>query len=244
MRAIVAGGTGGIGRAVCLALASAGSDVEFTFRANAAAAEALVGEIGALGRRAAATALSLEDAGATAAFVAAAAGRLGGVDRLVYAAGPRLEMRRVAEVSADEWARVVDGDVKGAFHLFAAALPHLRASGGALVAVTTAAVLRTPSGDLLSAAPKAAVELLVRSIAKEEGVHGVRANCVAPGWIDGGLGQALMAQMGLDYVERVKRSLPLRRLGSLDDVAEAVTYLLEARNVTGQTLAVDGGAHI
>jgi NAD(P)-dependent dehydrogenase (short-subunit alcohol dehydrogenase family) len=111
--------------------------------------------------------------------------------------------------------------------------------------VTTTAVRRYASRDLLSAAPKAAVEQVVRAIAAEEGRFGVRANCVGVGVIDTGIFHDLV-ETG-DYDDRAltaaRKAIPLRRFGSAEEAAEAVAFLASPRAayITGQTLCVDGG---
>jgi NAD(P)-dependent dehydrogenase (short-subunit alcohol dehydrogenase family) len=247
--AVVAGGTGGIGRAICLTLAAEGFDIAFTYRTNHQGADSLAGQIAALGQRVQSASLALEDAEAVASFVANVAQTFGGISSAIYAAGPDLKLRSIADLTAKDWSNVIDVDVKGSFHLFSSALPHLRtAENGTVVAVVTAAVERVPSHDILSAAPKAAVEMLVRGIAKEEGRHGIRANCVGPGWIGkSGMGARLMdTSLSQSYIDKTLKSIPLRKFGEPQDIADAVAFLIstKAKFVTGQTIAVDGGAQV
>jgi NAD(P)-dependent dehydrogenase (short-subunit alcohol dehydrogenase family) len=135
-------------------------------------------------------------------------------------------------------------DATGFFHLVHAALPHLRKTCGSIVAVTSAGITRFPSRDILSVAPKAAIEALVRAVAKEEGRFGVRANAVALGVIDAGIFKRLEGgELGASWTDAAKANTPLRRFGTAEEVAEAVAFMASARAsyVTGQTLAVDGG---
>jgi NAD(P)-dependent dehydrogenase (short-subunit alcohol dehydrogenase family) len=100
----------------------------------------------------------------------------------------------------------------------------------------------------MSAAPKAAIEMLVRGVAREYGRFGVRANCIGPGWINAGLGkQALDEKLDEKTRESIRlQTIPLQRFGSADDIAWATLFLCsqQASFITGQTLAVDGGAQI
>lgn len=245
---LVAGGTGGIGRAVCTTLAAEGLNVAFTYGRNHDGAAALADELAAAGVGSFFRAVALEDAAAVSAFADDAAAALGGMDAVVYAAGPNLSLVPISALDPAEWSRVIDADVKGAFHLVAATLPHLRSRpSSAMVAVITAAVERVPRMDILSAAPKCAIEALFRGIAKEEGRHGIRANCVGPGWIDGGMGRRVVAeQFTPAKLERLLASTPLGRMGTPGDVAAAVAFLLSdaAAYITGQSLAVDGGLQL
>lgn len=129
-----------------------------------------------------------------------------------------------------------------------AAIPALRSNGGgALVAVTSAAVGRVAAKDMLSIAPKAAIEALVSGIALEEGRNGIRANCIRAGWMDTGLGTKIMDRyLTADQKNSVEKGIPLRRFGSAEDIAGIVAFLCseQASYITGQKIAVDGGVTI
>src|SRR6476619_6733784 len=116
--AVVAGGTGGIGGAICLALAADGFDIAFTYRNNREGAKELSDQIARLGRKAEADSVSLEDSSAVDKFVANAAQSLGGINSAIYAAGPHPELKSIGNLTAKEWSDVIDVAVKGAFHLF------------------------------------------------------------------------------------------------------------------------------
>ena len=237
-RALVVGGSGGIGAAVCHALAEAGAEVTITWRDGRAAAEQTAGEIQALGHRATCLQLDLADPASVAAAVSEP------LHTLVYAAGPPVDMRFVSQLEPDLLRRNLEVDVQGFHALLLGALPHLRAARGSVVAVTTAALARHVPRDILSTAPKAALEAFVRAVAVEEGRHGVRANTVAIGAIDAGMFQRLRGDsLPEAWVEAAVRNTPLGRLGTAEEVAAAVTFLASSRAsfVTGQRLVVDGG---
>ena len=101
-----------------------------------------------------------------------------------------------------------------------------------------------PPGDALSAVPKAGIEVLCRAIAREEGRNGIRANSVAPGIIDAGLGSAFMASLYSPEIwQKQRKRVPLKRFGKGEDVASAVAFFAspESSYITGQTIIVDGG---
>ncbi|WP_340151253.1 SDR family oxidoreductase [uncultured Sneathiella sp.] len=245
--AIVTGGTGGIGRAICEILATNGYDIAFTFHHNLEMAEELADIIEATGRKVKYASVSLEVISETRDFVENVVADMGAVNAVVYASGPDIHIKSVAETSAAEWSRVIDVDAKGAFYLVSNCLPHLRGrGGGAIVAITTSAVGRLPQNDVMSAAPKAAIELLMRGVAKEEGKYGVRANSVGPGWVDAGLGARFLKDAPPGFMKKTQQSIPLRRFGKSADIAELVAFLLsdKADYITGQAIAVDGGMQI
>lgn len=246
--AIVIGGSGGIGQAICEALAQDGSDVVLTYRRNKARADAAAARVQAHGRKAEAAPIAVENPEKLKPFVDDVARRHGRIHSVVYAAGPEIHMRRINQLTPGEWAAAINADVNGCFNLVWATLPHLKAHGdGSLVALITAAVERVPSQDILSASPKAAIEMLIRGVAKEEGRHGIRANCVGPGWIAAGLGKAVLDnEFPPEHVERIRKSIPLRQFGQPEDVAAAVAFLnsSRARFITGQSIAVDGGGQL
>jgi NAD(P)-dependent dehydrogenase (short-subunit alcohol dehydrogenase family) len=241
--ALVAGGSGGIGRAICERLARAGSRVALTFRRGREAAEETAAAVRALGVEAEIHGLDLADGDAVAAAVERVAAR-GPIHTVVHAVGSDFRMSYISQVSPAEWSAVVHADVDGFFHLVRATLPHLRRSRGAIVAVTSAGLVRYPARDILSVAPKAAIEAVVRGVAREEGRYGVRANSVAVGVVDAGIFRRLAkTDLSPAWVEAAGRNAALGRLGTAAEVAEAVAFLASQRAsfITGQSLAVDGG---
>lgn len=243
--AFVAGGSGGIGSAICLALAEAGSDVVLTYNSNRAKAEAIAEKIHAMGRRAEIVQLNLEDADSVKQTVDTSAQTVGGLHTVVYAMGPLIEFRFMSKVTPEEFKRYMLSDSVACFNLVHAAVPHLRKSRGSLVAITTTCLERWAPQDGLSAVPKAAVDRLFAGIAREEGRFGVRANSVALGIIQAGMFNKMVDTGGIDdsYIEAMKKNVPLQRTGTPEEVADAVVFLASSRSAftTGQVLRVDGG---
>lgn len=244
--ALVIGGSGGIGAAAARTLAVRGSDVAVTFLHGEARARAVVADVVAAGRRGTAHRLDLSDPDACLRLVAELAAEHGRVRAVVHAAGSRITQPRVATMDLDEWKRVLDADVNGFVHVARAFIPHFRErGGGSFTFVSSAGLSRFPPGDVLSVAPKGAIEALLRAIAREEGRNNIRANAVAIGVVEAGMFRDLVARGELDdaWLEAARKNIALRRFATPDEVADAIEFLASDRAsyVTGQRLMLDGG---
>jgi len=240
---LVVGGSGGIGRAVCQAFACAGADVAFTYRSNQQAAREVASAVEAHGRRALALQLDLSDRSGAQAAVDQAAAELGNIRSLVFATGADISMTYVADIDPDEWDRTMTGDLTGCYNVLRPAIPHLRQQGGAIVAMTSAGLMRHPQKDILSVVPKAGIEALMRGVAREEGRYGIRANSIALGVIDTGLFIRLGERLTPEFIEAMKKNTALRRFGRADEPADLAVFLCsdKASFMTGQSIALDGG---
>lgn len=242
--ALVFGGSGGLGAASAGLMAERGSDIVVTYRSRASEAEALVGKIRALGRKAEAMACDVTDAGQVKDVFAKAVKHFGRVHTVVSAGGLVFDTGPLADFKPSSFRGVIETDVVGFFNIAQAGIPVLReGKGGSFVALITCATKRTVPLDALSATPKAAVQMLVRHIATEEARNGIRANCVGPGVIDGGMVIPMMQTETKKLLDMAVEFTPLGRLGECAEIAEAVAFLAssKAAYVTGQSLMVDGG---
>ncbi len=239
--ALVTGATRGIGRAIALRFAAEGADVAFTYRSRHEAAEALVAEIEALGVRAKAyvsDAASFEDAHAVVDDVKAVFGR---IDILVNNAGVTRDglMMRMDE---NQWDTVIGTNLKSAFNFMHACTPVMaRQRGGCIINMSSIGGLSGNAGQCNYAASKAGLIGLTKSFAKEMGPRGIRANCIAPGFIDTDMTSSLPEDLRSEWVKQI----PLRRGGRPEDVAGVALFLASdlAGYVTGQVVNCCGGMH-
>jgi NAD(P)-dependent dehydrogenase (short-subunit alcohol dehydrogenase family) len=237
----VTGAGGGLGRAICAALVANGAAVALAGR-RIAPLEALAEELSeAGGTTVLPLQLDVRDRDDVDGRVAEAEQTLGGLDLLVNAAAIDTGWARVGDMSPEIWHDTIAINLNGTFHVCRAALPSLiAASGGTIVNITSVAGHRAWPLDAAYNASKAGVELLTRTLAVEYAKDGVRANCLAPGVIDGGLTDTVT-----DAGEREELTAmhPVGRMGKVEEVAEAVVWLSSdaASFTTGSTLGVDGG---
>ena len=238
-RAIVAGGSRGIGRAIALAFAEAGAGVSICARGPERLA-ATREEIARHGRKAHSAVCDLADAAAVARYVEEAAAALGGIDILVNNASG-------FGASDDEtgWAVSVSVDLMATVRAIRTALPHLEKSGsGAILNISSISGLRATPRTPPYAAVKAAVVNYTLTEAAALARKGIRVNCIAPGSIEFPGGTWERARLNNpDLYGRILRSIPFGRLGKPEEVAQVALFLCSplAGWVTGQTIAVDGG---
>lgn len=237
---LVTGAARRIGAQIATHLHARGADVAIHYRHSAGEAEALVARLNASRADSArAFEADLSQAPACERLVEAAGNWHGRLDALVNNASTFL---RTPLGSVDEplWAAIVDGNLKAAFFTSQAAAPWLRAHGGAIVNVADARVERPLAGFSVYAAAKAGIVALTRALALEL-APGVRVNAVAPGSLDWPEHDVFTE----DERHAIETAIPLKRIGTGEDVARAVAFLLDGDDyVTGHVLHVDGGSSL
>lgn len=225
---VVTGGAGGIGAGISRRFASAGYRVFIGYNRAKEAAAALAGEIGGT-----ALWLDVRSAQSVQAFKAAA----GRADVLVNNAGIAAQ-KLFTDISEEEWDAMFDVHVKGAYRLCRAFLPDMiREKRGSIVNITSMWGQVGASCEVHYSAAKAALIGMTRALAKELGPSGIRVNCVSPGVIE----TAMLADFSDADKAALKEETPLGRLGTPDDVAQAVLFAAEADFLTGQVIAPNGG---
>ena len=237
--ALVTGGSRGIGAAVCGELAAAGATVAVNYVANAAAAEAVVEGIRAAGGEALAVQGDVGSAQGAAALVDQVERDVGPIAILVCNAGITRD-NLIVKLDEDDWRSVIDTNLGGAFFTCkAVSRPMLRRRAGVIVTMSSVVGVRGNAGQTNYAASKAGLIGLTKSLAKELGGRGIRANAIAPGYIATELTEVLPEPAQ----EAILTSTPLGRIGEPADVASAVRFLVSdaAKFVSGAVLAVDGG---
>ena len=239
--ALVTGGSRGIGAATCELLARAGARVAVNFRSREKDARRTVGRILRQGGEAFAIGADISDPRQAHALVEETVDHFGGIDILVNNASI-WEHAPLHSMSLTDWSRTMANNLDAVFFTTQGVSRHMRRQrSGSIVNVSSTAGQRGEAFHSPYAASKGAVQSLTKSWAAELSSHGVRVNCVAPGWVD-----TEMAAPGLVGKQRreVLKTIPLKRVGNPEEIAAAILFLASDASsfVQGEILNVNGGS--
>ncbi|HLL04968.1 MAG TPA: 3-oxoacyl-[acyl-carrier-protein] reductase [Myxococcaceae bacterium] len=240
---LVTGGSRGIGRACAVAFAKAGaSTVIISYAGNEAAAQEAVGLIQAAGAKAEALKFDVSDTAACASNVEQLVKTHGRLDVLVNNAGVAVD-GLIMRMKDEDWDKQLDTNLKGAFALIrAASRPMMKQRSGAIVNLTSIVGESGNGGQAAYSASKAGLIGLTKSVAKELASRNIRVNAVSPGFI----GTDMTAHLSDELRQKMVETIPLARLGSPEEVANAVVFLASdsAAYITGEVLKVNGGMYM
>ncbi|MGH7471815.1 MAG: SDR family NAD(P)-dependent oxidoreductase [Longimicrobiales bacterium] len=240
-RAIVTGGSRGIGRAIALQLARAGAHVGLSYQARADAAQAVLSELRALGVSAWAEAGDLAEEGTAQRLVDRAQSEFGGLDIYVGNAGVWTpDYVGIGELSSQQWRRTLAVNLDAIFFTTRAAA-RVITPGGRIVLISSTAGQRGEAGHADYAATKGALISMVKGLCVELAPRQITVNCVAPGWVDTEMAAPPYAGEGR---ARIEAGIPLGRVASADDIAGPVVFLCSdlGRHITGEIVNVNGGS--
>jgi len=235
-RALVTGGSGGIGSAICRRLAADGLEVIVHANHNLAGAQALAERIVADGGRAQAVAFDVTDASATSAALQALLDT-GPIQVLVNNAGIH-EDAVFPGMQPAQWQRVIDVSLNGFFNVTQPlTLPMIRTRWGRIISITSVSAIMGNRGQVNYSAAKGALHAATRSLSLEVASRGITVNAVAPGIIATGMAESAFS------ADDIARMVPMKRAGTAAEVADLVAFLASdhANYITGQVISINGG---
>ena len=239
--ALVTGAARGIGKAIALKFAAEGADVAFTDLVINEAAEETVSEIAAYGHKVKAYASNAAKFDETQAVVEEIIKEFGRIDILVNNAGITKD-GLVMRMSEEQWDAVIAVNLKSAFNFIHAVVPQMaRQKGGSIINMASIAGQMGNPGQVNYASSKAGLIAMAKSVAKEMGSRGIRANAIAPGYVITEMTNALPEAVREEYI----KNIPLKRGATVEEIANTALYLASdlSSYVTGQVIAVNGGLY-
>ena len=239
--ALITGAARGIGKAIALKFAQEGADVAFTDLVINEAAEETISEIAAYGHKVKGYASNAANFDETHAVVEEILKEFGHIDILVNNAGITKD-GLVLRMSEAQWDAVIAVNLKSAFNFIHAVIPQMaRQKGGSIINMASIAGQMGNPGQINYASSKAGLIAMAKTVAKEMGSRGIRANAIAPGFIVSEMTNALPEAVREEYI----KSIPLKRGGTVEEIANTALYLASdlSSYVTGQVIAVNGGLY-
>lgn len=240
--AIVTGASRGIGRAIALRLADLGANVAFNYQSSREQAMALQDELVKKGVKAAASQVDIKDFAQVKQWVEETRTNWGSLDILINNAGI-IRDKALMMMSPEDWQDVINTNLTGVFNASRACIvTFMKQKKGQIVNISSVSGVIGLPRQINYSASKGGINAFTKAIAKEVAAYGIRVNAVAPGFIE----TEILSGFSAEQKEKIAQSIPLSRIGSVDDVAGVVEFLLsdEAAYVTGQILVVDGGLAI
>lgn len=236
---LVTGGSRGIGRAICLALAAKGATVVVNFNSSGDAAREVVAEIESNGGTAETWQADVSNEEQVAAMFKSVTSNHGTIDILVNNAGMTRD-NVIMMMKPEDFDTVIDTNLRSTWLCCKTAVrTMMRKRTGTIINITSVVGIAGNGGQTNYAASKAGIIGLTKSLAKEVAVRGITVNAVAPGFVE----TAMTADLSDEIKEKATEAIPLGRMGTPEDIAKAVAFLAsdDASYITGQTLVVDGG---
>ncbi len=237
--ALITGASRGIGRAIALKFAQEGADIAFTYLSNKAAADETVAQIQALGRKVVAYSSDAGSFDKAHELVGAVQAEFGRIDILVNNAGITRDTL-LMRMDESQWDAVLNSNLKSAFNFTHAVVPIMaRQRSGSIISMSSVVGVAGNAGQCNYAASKAGIIALSTSVAKEMGARNIRANCIAPGFIDTDMTSSLPEELRKEWA----KTIPLRRAGKAEEVANVALFLASdlSSYVTGQVIHCCGG---
>jgi len=241
-KALITGGSRGIGRATAILFAKAGSDVAINFINQKEAADKVREKIDKIGRECLVYKADISQSNDVDSMIKGVIEKWGRIDILVNNAGiwTHGEMGKMSEKI---WADTMKINLDGVFYACNAVVPHMKEKKrGWIISVSSTAAVRGEAFHSHYAASKGALVSFTKSLAAELGPYNIRVNCVAPGWVDTDMCSGVFSEPG--FRAEVKESIPLRRIPPPEDIAGPILFLASdlAQHITGEVLNVNGGS--